>query len=148
MRRERSAAFRNQGDEWVGMFADSAFSRQQFRRRQQTIGFRTARRTRAPRRSTSWIMALPIPRLAPIAVFKFAELAGEGAGPKVFSRRYCWVICISNQRKASGCMIILPDGCPSDLAVGSGNHCLFDEIGLSRLAAKNQRIHPAKNLGS
>jgi hypothetical protein len=73
-----------QGDEWVGMFADSAFSRQQFRRRQRTIGFRTARRTRAPRRSTSWTMALPIPRLAPIAVFKFAELAGEGAGPKLF----------------------------------------------------------------
>jgi hypothetical protein len=56
-----------------------------------------------------------------IGRFKFAELADGGAGPNVFSRRYCWVTCMSDQRKASDCIILLPHSCAPESPVGSPN---------------------------
>ena len=46
---------------------------------------------------------------APIGVFRLAESAVDCAGSKVFSCRYCFVICNWNQRKANHCIILLPD---------------------------------------
>ena len=71
-------------------------------------------RVRIPPRGVMEYCALSELHLS-IGVFKFGELAGDCAGPKVFSCRYCCVICNWNQRKASDCinffslMVVLPN---------------------------------------
>src|SRR5215469_3619430 len=51
----------------------------------------------------------------PIGAGKFVALAGTCAFEKVFSLKHCFVICNSNQRKASDCikfrplMLVLPN---------------------------------------